>query len=143
VVGGHRYVLYMKNIRVLILPVLVLAFAACSDKTADKVDDAVKSAGTDVRNATDTITARAQAEALRAAILADDTATDVRSIVVLKQSANDLPGDPKVTGIVDADSDGRDDDGLVEVRVGDQAACVRLPASGGDINVDTDACTPA
>jgi len=133
----------MKNIRVLILPVLVLAFAACSDETADKAEDAVKSAGDDVQDATDTITARAQAEALRAAILADDNATDVRSIVVLQESADDLPGDPKVTGIVDADADGRDDDGLVEVRVGDQAACVRLPTSGGDINVDTEACTPA
>jgi len=88
-------------------------------------------------------TARAGAEAFRLSLKAQDTDDDrggVREIVALNKAAEDTPGSPNVTGIADSDGDGVDDDGFVEVKVGDQVACVQLPKSGNKVDVTDDAC---
>ena len=58
-----------------------------------------------------------------------------RDVDVLEESVDDLPGEPEVTGIDDGDGDGRDDDGVVEVHVGDQRACLVIgePGDGDDV----------
>ena len=74
-------------------------------------------------------TARAAAEAMRGLLQAKnlDANQTVRDVAVLQESvADDLPGDPSVSGIDDADGDGKDDDGKVQVVVGDQTACITV-----------------
>ena len=60
------------------------------------------------------------------------------SVTVLQQAGKDLPGSPTVSGIADANSDGKDDDGKVEISVSGSKACVAITAS--DIDVSTGAC---
>jgi hypothetical protein len=94
--------------------------------------------------ATEDVTARAGAEAFRVSLKAqetDDSRGGVREIKALNRAADDTPGDPNVTGIADSDGNGVDDDGFVEVKVGDEVACVQLPESGDEIDVTDDACT--
>ena len=116
--------------------------ASCSSDTVDKAKDTAESAADDVDNSVDSGTARAQAEAMRAALKANDTADadGLRSVEALQQTADDLPGDPEVTGITDADGDGLDDDGKVQVTVDDQSACLTIPETGDDTEVSGGAC---
>ena len=88
-----------------------------------------------------TVTARAAAEAIRAALQAEnlDANQTVRDVAVLQESVADIPGDPSVSGIDDADGDGKDDDGKVQVAVGDQTACITVQ-DNGDISVSSDSC---
>ena len=98
----------------------------------------------DVEEQANDATARAGAEAFRVSIKAQDTDDDsggVRSVEALQAAAEDVPGDPDITGIEDSDGDGIDDDGFVEVHVGDQVACVQLPESGDEVDVTGEACT--
>jgi len=60
-------------------------------------------------------------------------------VVIIEAAVRDLPGDPEVSGIEDADGDGRDDDGNVNVRVDDESACVTVH-DNGEVNVSDDAC---
>ncbi len=116
---------------------------ACDEDTRDKAGDAVDSATEDIEEGANDATARAGAEAFRASLKAqetDDDAGGVRKIEALQRAAEDVPGSPDVTGIADSDGDGIDDDGFVEVRVGNQVACVQLPESGNEIDVTDDAC---
>ena len=132
---------------------LLLGASACSDDTNDKVSDAADSVGSDVSDAAGNIRehaedgagavgARTQAEALRASLKGNDTADaeGVRSVAAINEAATDLPGDVEVTGVDDADGDGLDDDGRVQVDQGDQSACVILPAEGEDTTVENGAC---
>lgn len=132
---------------------LLLGASACSDDTNDKVSDAADSVGSDVSDAAGDIRedaedgagavgARTQAEALRASLKGNDTANaeGVRSVAAINEAAADLPGDVEVTGVDDADGDGLDDDGRVQVDQGDQSACVILPAEGEDTTVENGAC---
>ena len=87
--------------------------------------------------------ARATAEALRASLKARDTKDapgGVRNVEALREAAKDLPGQPEITGITDADGDGRDDDGYVQAKVGHESACITLPESGDAIEVSGGAC---
>jgi hypothetical protein len=87
--------------------------------------------------------ARVSAEEFRVFLKAQDTDDNtggVREIEALREAADDLPGDPDVTGIEDADGDGVDDDGLVELKVDDEYACVTLPESGDEIDVSGGRC---
>lgn len=124
------------------------ALGACSDEDradiADQAEDAAGEAGDraeeaagEAKGAAQDAGARVQAEAMRAAINGQDLAAGetVRSMSVLQEAADGLPGNPTVEGVADADNDGFDDDGRVEVRVGDQRSCLTLPASGDDIQV--------
>ena len=132
---------------------LLLGASACSDDTNDKVSDAADSVGSDVSDAAGDIRedaedgagavgARTQAEALRASLKGNDTADaeGVRSVAAINEAATDLPGDVEVTGVDDADGDGLDDYGRVQVDQGDQSACVILPAEGEDTTVENGAC---
>jgi hypothetical protein len=88
--------------------------------------------------------ARASAEALRVSLKAQDSDAGtggVRNIEVLREAADDLPGDVDVTGVSDGNGDGIDDDGLVEVSVDDEFACVTLPESGDKIDVSGGRCS--
>jgi hypothetical protein len=117
----------------------LIAAGACDDETRDKAEEAVEDAKEKAREAG----ARGIAETYRASIKAQDAkegAGAVRNVEVLRAAAEDLPGDPDVSGIADDDGDGRDDDGYVEVNVDDERACVTLPESGDDVDVSGGAC---
>jgi hypothetical protein len=88
--------------------------------------------------------ARASAEGLRASLKAqdtDDVTGGVRSVKALNEAADDLPDQAEVVGIADGDGDGVDDDGLVEVKVDQEFACVTVPESGDDIDVSGGRCS--
>lgn len=123
--------------------VLALSTAACDEETRDKAGDAVESAREDVEESLDEAGARGAAESFRVSLKAqetDDDAGGVRAVDALNEAADDIPGDPEILGIADGDGDGADDDGLVEIRVGEELACVRLPTSGNEIDVTGGAC---
>jgi hypothetical protein len=112
--------------------VLVGTTAACGDD--DDRDEAVE-------RLAESAGARSLAEALRVSLLAQDLGDDqhVDDVAVIRAAVDDLPGDPEVTGISDADGDGRDDDGKVEVRVEDEAACVTVHENG-EVGTSGDPC---
>ena len=112
---------------------------ACDDETRDKAEETAES----VKEKAGEAGARASAEGFRASIKAqdtDDASGGVRNVEALREAAKDLPGDPEITGIADSDGDGRDDDGYVQAKVGDENACVTLPESGDDVDVSGGAC---
>lgn len=118
--------------------VVLLVFAlvaACGDDEepaddADAAEDFAESAG-----------ARTVAEALRASLVGEELDDDARrgEVTVLQDAVENLPGEPDVAGIEDRDGDGRDDDGLVEVRVDEEVACVAV-AADGEVDVSGGAC---
>jgi hypothetical protein len=115
---------------------VTLLFAACGDDakdTADSIKDQVGSAA-------NTALARTQAETLRASIKAkgDGNADKYLSIAMLTEAAKSLPGNTTVNGITDANGDGKDDDGKMEVVVNDATVCVKI--SGTNTEVDDGAC---
>ena len=116
---------------------LALGLAACDDDTRDEIADDARDVREEVEDVAGETSARAVAETLRGAILAEDLdgGASRRDIDVLEESVADLPGEPEVTGIEDGDGDGRDDDGIVEVQVGDQRACLQIaePDAGDDV----------
>lgn len=87
----------------------------------ERAEDVAESAG-----------ARAVAETLRGALVADDLedGQHARDVAVIEEAVGDLPGEPEVAGIDDGDGDGQDDDGQVEVRVDGESACVSISANG-------------
>jgi hypothetical protein len=101
--------------------------AACGD---DESDDG--SGAEDVEEVAESAGARAVAEAIRVALLAEDLdeAEHESDVAVLQEAVEDLPGEPDVTGIEDANGDGRDDDGKVEVHVDREVACLTVQSSG-------------
>ena len=116
--------------------------ASCSSDTREKAGDAVDSAKDDAAKAADTVQARTTAEALRVSLKGNDTADKegIRSVKAIQQAAEDLPGDPKVTGIEDGDGDGLDDDGKVQVTQDGKDACLSLSETGEDTTVDGGPC---
>lgn len=133
--------------------VLVPFAAACSEETQDNArdtvesleDDARENAGTlvdEVEEGADEAGARAAAEELRARVEANDTADaeGLRSMAAIEESAKDLVGDPEVEGIEDTTGDGLDDDGKIQVNVGEASACLTLPESGDDATVEDGPC---
>ena len=134
--------------------------AACSSDTKDEADEALDSAGDDLEQGAEDLQeeaedlkdeaatkadegqARVAAEELRSRMKANDTANEegVRSIAALEESAEDLAGDPEITGIEDGDGDGLDDDGKVQVTVDESQACLTLPEEGEDTTVEGGAC---
>lgn len=116
--------------------VLASSLAACGDD-----DDGGESIADEAGQLADSAGALAVAEALRGVLVAEDLGDDAqrRDIAVLREAVDDLPGNPDVAGIADADGDGRDDDGRVEVRVGGEAACLAI-APSGDTDVHDRAC---
>ena len=127
----------MRKVLTLLLVVVGVLFAgACDDddnaNLRERAEDVSGSAA-----------ARLAAEAMRVALEAQDLdGKTLRDVDVLRENADDVPGDPTVDGIVDANGDGKDDDGKVELRVGDRAACV-IVSSGNKVSVENDACSAA
>jgi hypothetical protein len=119
-----------------------LFVAACSDDTKDQAREAAESAAEDADDFVDSSSAQAIAAALQASIEADDRYEDEgpRSMAVLQENIDDLPGEPEVVEVVDSDGDGLDDDGRVEVRVDDDASCLSLGEVGEGIDISDDAC---
>lgn len=116
------------------LAIAVLATACLDSDREDAVEE--------TEEFSEATEARTVAEALQASLLAPDLndrelADDVD---VLRNAVNDLPDDPEVRGIVDADEDGRDDDGQLEVHVEDEAACVSIDNADDEVEVTDDTC---
>lgn len=126
--------------RLLVACFLLFGLAACGD-SSDDTKDAVDSAREKAENVAGAAGARTAAEALRGLLLAKnlDANQTVRDVVVLQAAADDLPGSPSVSGIDDQDGDGKDDDGKVQLAVGDQVACVSVQ-DNGEISVSSDSC---
>lgn len=134
------------------------ALAACSDddgddarSTATEVQEEAESTAEDVVDEVDETAdegaARVQAEALRASVVeaVDDAEGDAgdasaRSVELVEGEVDELPSDVTLEGLDDGDGDGLDDDGRVTVLVDDSAACVTLPESGTDLEVEGGAC---
>jgi hypothetical protein len=117
---------------------LGLTLAACGDDGgASSTANSVKNAAAGAVNQG---AARIQAEALRGLIKekADNKSEQYLSMTVLENAVDALPGDPTVSGLTDANNDGKDDDGKMEVQMNGENACVSI--SGKDINVDNNAC---
>ena len=125
-----------------LVTIACIGAVGCSSDTTDKAGDAVESAKDDVATRADETQARVAAEELRARIKANDTADadGVRSVSALNESAEDLVGDPTVTGIDDADGDGLDDDGKVQIDIDQSSACLTLPDTGENTTVEGGAC---
>lgn len=136
-----------------LLSVMSIAGVACSsdakedtkeaaDSVGDDIKDGAEDAGDAIGTKSDEAAARAAAEELRTRMKSNDTANDegIRSIAALEESAEDLTGSPEVTGIEDSDGDGLDDDGKVQINVGDSSACLTLPEEGEDTQVEGGAC---
>lgn len=119
-----------------------LLAAGCSEETQKEVDEAADSVREDAEDAAGDAGARTVAESLRAALAINDIAENdgYRSVKALQDAADDLPGDPQISGIEDADGDGFDDDGEVEVTVEDQAACLLIPETGTETEVTNGGC---
>ncbi len=117
--------------------------AGCSEEDRAEITESAEAAREDIEDAAGSAAARSAAEALRAALKLDDQpeSATLRDIAVIERARDQVPGDLQVAGVADADGDGRDDDGLVEVQVGDQAACLMIPAEGTDTSVDNGPCT--
>ena len=116
-----------------------LWLGACGDDSSSRAADEARDAAGDVDSAVDSGLARAQGEIFRQR--AQDLVRQgesLDSMSVLQEAARDLPRNPTVTGIADANGDGRDDDGKLEITIDDSHSCVRV--SGADIDVTSAAC---
>jgi len=133
----------MRTLRLVLVGALTAAVVAgCSDQTQEKTKEAVRSASSDLAQGADTLAARAVAEELRAGLKLQHLreGESPRDVRVLNDVVRALPGNPRVTGITDADGDGKDDDGKVETHVDDGTACLTISADGNDTNVDNGPC---
>ena len=116
-----------------------LWLSACGDDSSSTAADKAREAAGEVDRAVDAGLARAQAEIFRQR--AQDLVRQgepLDSMSVLQEAARDLPRNPTVTGLGDANGDGRDDDGTLEITIDDSHSCVRV--SGTDMKVTSAAC---
>lgn len=122
--------------------VATLAGAGCSDDTQKEIDEAAEAVRSDAEDVARDAGARAVGEAFRVSLETNDIAENdgYRSVEALQDAADDLPGDPDISGIEDGDGDGLDDDGRVEVTVDGGSACVVIPETGTDAEVTDGAC---
>ncbi len=126
-----------------LLVALAMSAPACSQETRDKVKGAGRSAQRDAEALGRQTEARTAAEALRVALKSekDKNGRSMKNIShAVRTYASRVPGNPQISGAVDANSDGRDDDGKIQVNVGDKSACVVLPATGSDTTVRNGRC---
>jgi hypothetical protein len=137
----------MRSRAVLVLFTSVVAVAllgACSSSTEKSINRSVDNAQKDVKKVADQATARVGAEAIRAKLLYDSRGDDSGPYTAIQvaDAAKDLPGSPKVTGVGDANGDGRNDSRYLQVTAGKQAACVILPTTGTSVEVTGSKCPP-
>ena len=137
--GGHRRLRFARRLAAVTV-VLALAVAGCGDDDGDPDDADSDDVVSEAEELAEDVGAYAVAQSLRASLAAQDVDdADRRDVEVLEDAADDLPGDPEVDGIEDTTGDGRDDDGRVAVRVGDEEACLTV-AEDGDLGVTKSAC---
>jgi hypothetical protein len=114
---------------------LLVGGVACGDGGDDPDDDA--------EEVLESMGARSLAETLRALMFVDDAPAGQtrRHVDVIQEAIDDLPEplEPEVDGLTDGDGDGIDDDGLVEVRVDTEVACLKV-GEGDDLDVTGGAC---
>jgi hypothetical protein len=134
VLGGAQGVGWRRRRRgfvaVAVATAIALPLGGCGDDDGEAAGDVAESAG-----------ARVVAEAIRVSLLVRDLDDGQRAddVDVLREAVSDLAGEPDVSGIDDSDGDGRDDDGKVEVRVNDEAACLSV-ADNGEVDVTGGRC---
>jgi hypothetical protein len=123
----------------LVLALLVggMAAAACGDPSSE--DDSDDSA----EEILDSAAARSLTEVLRALMVVDhpQEGESRRDVAVIQETIDDLPEpfEPEIQGLVDADGDGQDDDGKVEVKVDQEIACMTI-AEDNDVGVTGGTC---
>jgi len=111
-----------------------LWLGACGDDSSDSAADRARAAASEVDSAVAAGIARGQAEIFRQR--AQDlvrAGESLDSMGVLQEAARDLPGSPTVTGLADGNSDGRDDDGKLEITVDESHACVVVAGTTIDV----------
>jgi hypothetical protein len=142
VAGYRRFMTTLRKTRrkwIALTAAGALWLGACGDDSSSTAADKARDAAGEVDSAVDASLARAQAEIFRQR--ARDLVRQgepLDSMSVLQEAARDLPRNPKVTGIGDANGDGRDDDGTLEISIDNSHSCVRVV--GTDINVTSAAC---
>lgn len=122
------------------ITVLLPAFMACGDDEA--VTDGGGDDATELEERADQLGARSAAEAVRADLHARDLGSDesLRSVEILEESTGTIPGDPAVLGLEDTTGDGLDDDGLVQIEVGEETACLSVGEDDDTIDVSGGTC---
>lgn len=131
----------------LLLPAGVLA--GCSDSQKDDIRSSASSLQSQASDAASAAAPRAAAEAMRASLVADRTAgtnagngttpENPRSVNRLDEAADNVPGNPTISGIEDKDGDGNDDDGKVQFQVDDNYACLTV-GTDGSTDVSSERC---
>lgn len=119
-----------------VIPLAFGLMAGCGDDDDDPADEP-----NDAEDVTESAAVRVVAEALRVTVAAEDLeeGEHPRDVAILEEAVADLPGEPEVSGIEDGDGDGRDDDGLLEVHVDEEVACVSV-SDAGEVDVTGGAC---
>src|SRR5919106_6011373 len=119
---------------------LAVLTAGCGDDddAGDDDDNDAEELIEDIEDLAEGAGARGIAEGLRLSLLTEDE-EDRRTVSAIRDAADPLPGEPEVAGIEDGDGDQRDDDGTIEVRVEDEAACVSI-SGDGSVDVTGERC---
>lgn len=118
---------------------LVLGLAGCSEEARESVRETGEEVAGEVTGRVEQGLARTAAEALRVEIREQARGDEsYRSVALLETAADAVPGDAAFEGIEDGDGDGLDDDGQIEVGVGDERACVTV--SDEEVEVTGGAC---
>ena len=122
--------------------VAVLMTAGCSEDTKDKAGEVGESLKEDAEDNVGKGAAYVVAESFRTTLKANNAAMEegLRSMAALEEVRADLPGDPDISEITDEDGDGLDDDGRVLITASDQMACVVLPETGDNTEIEEGAC---
>jgi hypothetical protein len=113
----------------------------CSDKTNEDLRSAGSQFLTDASGAANATGVRGAAESFRGLVKAKASGQELRSMTVVNEAASNIPSTVTVSGITDADGDGKDDDGFVQFTLDGRSACVVLPATGDNTEVTNDACS--
>ena len=128
-----------------LLALLGLVAASCGDDDdgGDNADDEAQELEEDAEDLIQEGGARAAAETVRASLVARNLDEDehLRDVAVLEEAIDNVPGGPEVSGLDDGDGDGRDDDGRLQLKVGDESACVAVSEDGQTVDVEGGACS--
>lgn len=133
----------MKNLLMLsALASLLLATGCRDDDDGGGPNDTNGDAEAAIEEPLEELGARAAAETVRANLRTRDLdeGDNLRDISVLEAAVEDLPGSPEASGLEDTSGDGQDDDGLVEIRVGNESACLSVGEDNETVDVTGGAC---
>lgn len=129
---------------IVLLAILGLIAAGCGDDgdDGDEGADQADEIEHELEEGAEQGGARVAAETVRASLTVRELGDDehLRDVEVLEDATEDVPGTPEVVGLTDSDGDGRDDDGRIELQVGDESACVSVSENGESVDVEGGAC---